>query len=344
MKTPNNPSEALTLAEKFLLENRDNEALPVYESIARFPGYEGISWFRRGEIFNRTGDVQASIDHHRQAFKVEPSLAGKILPKDLRHHSYIYAPSPQIKVKDCPLCGSKGEDYACYNLLTSANFLEGFDPVRIWVKCLSCHHLFARNYPRELNAILSSSTSAVIQKPILDRLVPLSRILKALMSRTSGRKTLEIGVGAGEMVAVAKEMGLEISGIDIREDYAKQVSKTVGIEVICQGFLEFESSDLFDILLLGDVLEHVTEPLAALKKSMSLLEPGGILWISTPNFESAHTRILEFQDPMWRVCEHLQYFSFRSFEGSAEKLGFEIIDYDLSGTFPGSMELTLRRA
>ncbi len=339
-----NPSQTLTLAEKYLQENRHVDATNLYKGLTEVPGFEGVAWFRLGEISNRSGDIQAAIDHHRRSFEAEPGLAGKILPKTMRHHGYRYTQTPQVKISSCPLCGSKGEDYACYNLLTSANFIENFDPVRIWVRCQDCQHLFARNYPQNLNSVLRGSTSAVIQKPILERLVPLSKTLKQLMGQCSGKKVLEIGVGAGEMAAVAQELELEITGVDIREDYARSLSETLGIEVKCQGFLEFETSQTFDMLLLGDVLEHLTEPLEALKKAQFLLNPGGVLWISTPNYESAHTQILGAQDPMWRVCEHLQYFSYASFAKSVAQLDFEMIDYDLSVTFPGSMELTLRRA
>ena len=103
---------------------------------------------------------------------------------------------------------------------------------------------------------------------------------------------------------------------------------------------EIEKNNLFDIIILGDVLEHVSNPIKMLKKVYSLLNNQGIVWISTPNFESAYSYILRDKDPMWRVCEHLNYFSYRSLKKILEKIGFDIVDYKFSQHYNGCMEVS----
>jgi len=51
---------------------------------------------------------------------------------------------------------------------------------------------------------------------------------------------------------------------------------------------------------MGDVLEHVSEPVRALEKAYDMLAPDGILWLSTPNYESAFTRMRLNTSPIFR--------------------------------------------
>ena len=75
-----------------------------------------------------------------------------------------------------------------------------------------------------------------------------------------------------------------------------------------------------------------------LEKGHSMLNKEGVIWISTPNFESAFSYIMKDKDPMWRVCEHLNYFSYASLKNTLEKIGFAIVDY--SQHYNGCMEVT----
>jgi 2-polyprenyl-3-methyl-5-hydroxy-6-metoxy-1,4-benzoquinol methylase len=104
--------------------------------------------------------------------------------------------------------------------------------------------------------------------------------------------------------------------------------------------MDFETDDLFDIIILGDVLEHIPNPSKMLEKAYNLLDKEGVIWISTPNFESAFSYIMKDKDPMWRVCEHLNYFSYISLKKTLEKTGFKTVDYKISQHYNGCMEIT----
>ena len=142
---------------------------------------------------------------------------------------------------------------------------------------------------------------------------------------------------------MTRMLSAPVSGVEIRKAYAQNVAARLGITVSPVDFMDFTADDLFDFLMLGDVLEHTTKPLETLEKANRLLVDGGILWISTPNFESAFSFIMKDKDPMWRVCEHLNYFSYRSLMKALSLAGFEVIDYHSSKHYNGSMEVTARR-
>ena len=62
--------------------------------------------------------------------------------------------------------------------------------------------------------------------------------------------------------------------------------------------------DTFDVVSMGDVIEHVPDPLATLRTVARILKPGGHVLISTPNVDSAAARFLQVKPE-----EHIYYFS-----------------------------------
>lgn len=85
-----------------------------------------------------------------------------------------------------------------------------------------------------------------------------------------------------------------------------------------------------------NLLPYYGDILARLR---ALLRPGGVVWISTPNFDSAFSRLIGDRDPMKRVCEHLNYFSERSLAATMAAHGLVSVDYRISAHYNGSMEV-----
>ena len=81
----------------------------------------------------------------------------------------------------------------------------------------------------------------------------------------------------------------------------------------------------------------------AIEKEYLLLKYSGVLWIATPNFESGFSRILQDNDPMWREPYHISYFSYDTFKKVLEEVGFEVVDYEVSQRYNGSMELFAKK-
>ena len=64
-------------------------------------------------------------------------------------------------------------------------------------------------------------------------------------------------------------------------------------------------SEIFDIVICENVLEHLKEPLHAMEEIYRILKPGGIVKILTPHFSS---------DDSFSDITHRYHFSFRSFD------------------------------
>jgi len=342
---PMNPVELFRKAEQLAADGNDDEAREAFLRLTEFPDTGALAFFRLGEIENRKKNVGQSYAYHTKAFEREPGLAARFIDEQRSGYvyTYRYAKVDEIEVAQCPLCNVPGEMHSVYNMCTNSDFLEGFNPVRIWRICRQCNHIFAAGYPVNLQKVLSSTAPESHIAPRLQFLPELSDMLARLKGFAHGNRMLEVGVGAGELTSVAKEMLFDIAGVEIRKTYAQNVAARLGIPLFPVDFMDFTTEDLFDILMLGDVLEHTIKPLAILEKANRLLVDSGILWISTPNFESAFSFIMKDKDPMWRVCEHLNYFSYRSLMKALSLAGFEVIDYHSSKHYNGSMEVTARK-
>lgn len=61
-------------------------------------------------------------------------------------------------------------------------------------------------------------------------------------------------------------------------------------EIVESYFENFEPGQQFDVIVLGFILEHVSDPKAILERFKQFLAPGGRCFVSVPNGESLHRR------------------------------------------------------
>lgn len=101
------------------------------------------------------------------------------------------------------------------------------------------------------------------------------------------QRVLDVGCGAGSFgAALKRERGLqEVAGIELVEEAWKKASEV--LDRVLPG--NIETMDLpfpegyFDCIVCGDVLEHLVDPVAVLRKLARVLSPAGIIVISIPN-------------------------------------------------------------
>jgi 2-polyprenyl-3-methyl-5-hydroxy-6-metoxy-1,4-benzoquinol methylase len=137
-----------------------------------------------------------------------------------------------------------------------------------------------------------------------------------------GGALLDVGCGDGAFLDIAHSCGWETVGLD---PDALAVSNAVerGLRVYEGGIEYFEGKEeLFDVITLSHVIEHVHQPTRALRTCFSLLKPKGQLWLATPNVDSSgHAR---FQSN-WRGLEaprHLVLFNRDSLMQALTEAGF----------------------
>jgi len=109
------------------------------------------------------------------------------------------------------------------------------------------------------------------------------RVLNYMAKNKPKGKLLDVGCSSGQVMYWARLRGLEAKGVEINQRTA-DLARQNGFEVY-NGFVEdapFEKQS-FDLIFLGDIIEHVNDPREFLKSVFSFLKPGGLMIISTPN-------------------------------------------------------------
>jgi 2-polyprenyl-3-methyl-5-hydroxy-6-metoxy-1,4-benzoquinol methylase/predicted RNA-binding Zn-ribbon protein involved in translation (DUF1610 family) len=110
-------------------------------------------------------------------------------------------------------------------------------------------------------------------------------------SQPVAQSLLDVGCGEGAFLELAKRAGLRTTGIDISSRAAHAAAQK-GHKIFCSPVDEppYPSDERFDIITMWDILEHLRQPLQALRYVFASLAPGGRLFILTPMMGSVYDR------------------------------------------------------
>jgi 2-polyprenyl-3-methyl-5-hydroxy-6-metoxy-1,4-benzoquinol methylase len=139
-----------------------------------------------------------------------------------------------------------------------------------------------------------------------------------------GSKWLDVGCGTGALVEMANKMGYKAIGIDpsialIEKGLAKDRP------IFCATLENFSLGDeLFEVISLIDVIEHVDNPIAIMNLVSKHLKPNGFVCLSTPDVSSIFARVLKMK--WWHVrVAHIGYFDKKTLSLMFGKSGFETL-------------------
>ena len=113
-----------------------------------------------------------------------------------------------------------------------------------------------------------------------------AKLIAAMEKRDS---LLDLGCGDGLMIfnllyhqIIKSAVGIDAweNGISFARVYANK--KSFAAKFTRSLFEKFETQDTFDVVFIGEVLEHVVDPIVVLKKAKSFLNPGGRLVTTVP--------------------------------------------------------------
>lgn len=289
-------------------------------------------------------DPKRCYELTKEAFTKNPSL-GNIL--DI---NYVYegCAAEEHVTERCPFCGSsEAVPHYCSPQIMKLNNNKIFPPSKLWMKCDKCSNLYTYSFPLMSVGTINGHYTKNSDGTVLEPRSPLNvynDIFCQLKDLSSGTDYLEVGIGNGDMLAVALEFGYHADAVEICREDCERVASALDVNISWCDVVDYETEKQYDVIVMGDVFEHVTDPVKVLKKVSGMLKNDGVLWLSTPNFNCAYARMQKFSHCMWHELNHYTYVSFETLEELLHSLNLKTLHYEMSQRYIGSMELFIKKA
>ena len=223
----------------------------------------------------------------------------------------------------CALCGAENHRPVCWN-----------DSLRI-VQCTGCGMVFVNPQPTQ-SALLEyyaaqdlmeqdGWSSYFRHRP--EQIHELWQRRFADMQRWKngpGVRLLDVGSGCGDFLHQALQAGWEVRGFEFSPAVAEVSRRKYGIAVEVSVIFDLRDHDnSFDAVAMWHVLEHMRDPLGALRRCRELLAPGGLLALEVPNLNFLARK--SYRYPL-SLNLHLYHFSPATLSGIVRKAGFEVLE------------------
>lgn len=208
-----------------------------------------------------------------------------------------------------------------------ADHASGNDQI---VKCSQCGLMFTS--PRMKREFIwqgySEAVDAHYAAQAEERIATFNRTLDTIERYVPSRgKLLDIGCAAGFFLKVAKDRGWTVHGLEPNRGLAEWGRRQYNVTIQTQDFLEAELPlATFDVVTFWDVLEHVPDPRAYIRKTSQILKPGGFLFINYPDTGSLPARI--FRQRWWFISPvHIFYFNQNTLKRMLESENLSLVKH-----------------
>ena len=133
----------------------------------------------------------------------------------------------------------------------------------------------------------------------------------------SDKRILDLGCYDGRDSELFLKSGNDVYGVEILEKPAKEAeSRGIRVSVFDMDKLEFWpfESEFFDIIVCGDVIEHVINVDSFLSNIRRMLKSNGLVLISTPNIASIGRRLMLLfgKNPYIEISQKIEVNGFPS--------------------------------
>ncbi len=204
------------------------------------------------------------------------------------------------------------------------------------MKCNSCHSHFTwpqpdisrlGNYYKSEDYVSHSNTRKGIVNSLYQivRNVALNNKYKLIARYADKGTLLDIGCGTGHFLNHFNKNGWQVEGIEPGEAARNHAKEVFGLSVHPEEALDTFEKQVFDVITMWHVLEHVPNPHTRLKQVKQLLKPNGLALFALPNPDAWDAKHYGEYWAAWDVPRHLYHFNRDSFKYLLEQHGFELM-------------------
>lgn len=238
-----------------------------------------------------------------------------------------------LSARRCAVCGASG--LVSHLKVAGQAGPEGLIPTSTQfgtalsdvVRCLTCGHMQLADLPSAdtlAEAYGEAASNDYLEEELGQRATARRALERIEQHRRPGR-LLDLGCWVGFLLDEARGRGWETVGVEPSAFASAFARERLGLEVrpgdLFSASLEPRS---FDAVVLGDVIEHLPDPGAALDRIGALTSPGGVLYLTLPDAGSRIARVLGSR--WWSVIPtHVQYFTRASLGELLNRHGWELV-------------------
>ena len=143
---------------------------------------------------------------------------------------------------------------------------------------------------------------------------------------------LDVGCAAGYCLDVMKGRGWTAEGLELDEEMCARL-RSEGQLVYKTPLADFNGQGLYDVITLFDVIEHIPDLDASFGKLRSLIKPGGIILLVTPDHNSWQRKFFGKKWFQYKPIEHIHYFTRRSLQSFGLRHGLKMVIHKSCGQY-----------
>ena len=112
-----------------------------------------------------------------------------------------------------------------------------------------------------------------------------------ICSKVNGENVMDVGCSQGTLARLLASLGKSVLGIDINKEAISYAEARLGeteatsrerVQFVAVNFMDYKTTNRFDTVVMGEILEHLPAPEAFVKKAWTHLSPGGTLVVTVP--------------------------------------------------------------
>lgn len=147
------------------------------------------------------------------------------------------------------------------------------------------------------------------------------------LSGAGSRFAVEVGCGAGGVLAALRGRGFEVQGLDLAVDRLEHGRRRHGLQLEPGSLGEVTLARRPDLVIYSHVLEHVLDIGAELSRLREVLAPGGVIYVEVPGLKSLDHG---YQNDFLRYLQnaHCYHFSLTTLTNLMAVNGFELLAGD----------------
>jgi SAM-dependent methyltransferase len=233
---------------------------------------------------------------------------------------------------NCPICKSDSGRLFCTCLKRETVYQpEVPELMTRYVKCKTCGIVYAKNAvigyslyvtPPEVDRRIEGLGGLMPEDP--ERISFNLEMIQKAYGKRGGFSLLDVGCSGGEFLELALQSHVKAEGVETNTKFADEARKRTNTIIYEGDICEVSIPSKYDVINGTEIIEHIIEPDKFLNAIHKVLNPGGMIYITTmPNASSLRVRLSRCETPMIRdTFSHHVLYNSRSMRCLLQKHGF----------------------